>query len=348
MNKFALKILIALLALSLAGCAAYFSVIGLAKLFAGAGVAVVIMAGVLEASKLIIASFLHNQWNEINGWLRSYLVIAIVIIASITSIGIYGYLSGAYQATKSKYDLSLTVTDSLETQKSYYQSSATFYQNQLNSKNSQLTSLIEIRSQQDARATQLVNQERSSYSADRSARETNKSIESITSEIAVLNDKVIAYSDSASKMQVAITKVQLESDISSELGSLSYVSKILNVSMDYVVNILIILFMIVFDPLAISMVLAFNSLSDNKLNEVIEKTEESDLPDNTIVQPSETDLEPSEQDTSITEVIESQQDEIRESDEEKSRRLKEEARLKRIDEKRKRIQNNAGGAVKIY
>ena len=80
MNKFALKILIALLALSLAGCAAYFSVIGLAKLFAGAGVAVVIMAGVLEASKLIIASFLHNQWNEINGWLRSYLVIAIVII----------------------------------------------------------------------------------------------------------------------------------------------------------------------------------------------------------------------------------------------------------------------------
>jgi hypothetical protein len=348
MNKFALKFLIALLALSLAGCAAYFSVIGLAKLFAGAGIAVIVMASVLEASKLIIASFLHNHWSKINVWLRSYLVIAIVIIASITSIGIYGYLSGAYQLTKSKYDLSLTVTDSLGTQKSYYQSSATFYQNQLNSKNSQLTSLIEIRSQQDSRATQLVNQERSTYSADRSARETNKSIESITSEIAVLNDKVIAYSDSASKMQVAITKVKLESDISSELGSLSYVSKILNVSMDYIVNVLIILFMIVFDPLAISMVLAFNFLSVNKSIESNETFTESNLPDNTIVQPSETDLEPAEQVMSITEVIDLNQDEIRESDEEKSRRFKENARLKRIDEKRKRTQNNAGGAVKIY
>jgi hypothetical protein len=118
--------------------------------------------------------------------------------------------------------------------------------------------------------------------------------------------------------------------------------------MDYIVNVLIILFMIVFDPLAISMVLAFNFLSVNKSIESNETFTESNLPDNTIVQPSETDLEPAEQVMSITEVIDLNQDEIRESDEEKSRRFKEKARLKRIDEKRKRTQNNAGGAVKIY
>ena len=348
MNKLLLKILIGLLALALAACAAYFSVIGLAKLFAGAGLAVVIMAGVLESSKLIIASFLHNQWSNINAWLRGYLVTAIVIIAGITSIGIYGYLSGAYQLTKSKYDLSLTVTDSLETQRLYYQSSAELYQKQLDSKNLQLTTLIDVRSQQEVRSGQLIAQSRSSYSADRSARETNKSIDNISLEISVLNNKIIAYSDSASKMQVAITKAALQTDVASELGSLSYVSKILNVPMDYVVNVLIILFMIVFDPLAISMVLAFNHLSIHTKDELSESVARIDYIENTIDQPTETGLDSSIEDIEIKESGESIQEEVRESDEEKLYRIKKEAQEKRIAEKRKKLQSQAGGAVKIY
>jgi len=348
MNKLFLKILEGLLALALAACAAYFSVIGLAKLFAGAGVSVVIMASVLEASKLIIASFLHNQWSSINAWLRGYLVTAIVIIAVITSIGIYGYLSGAYQLTKSKYDLSLTVTDSLETQRMYYQSSAGLYQKQLNSKNLQLTTLIDLRSQQEVRSGQLITQNRSSYSADRSARETNKSIDNVSLEIATLNDKVIAYSDSASKMQVAITKAALETDVTSELGSLSYVSKILNVPMDYVVNVLIILFMIVFDPLAISMVLAFNHLSIHTKDEKIEPVARIESEENNDDQPTETGLDSSIEEIEIKELVEPIQEEVRESDEDRLRRIKKEEQEKRIAEKRKKIQSQAGGAVKIY
>ena len=131
MNKVALKILIGLIALSLAVCAAFFSVVGLSKLFAGAALAVVIMASTLEASKLVIASFLYQYWTSISKTLRVYLVTAVVIIASITSIGIYGFLSGAYQTTKSTYDLTQTAVDSLTTKKLYYESSVVSYRDQL-------------------------------------------------------------------------------------------------------------------------------------------------------------------------------------------------------------------------
>lgn len=273
MNKTILKLLVGLVALSLAGCAAFFSIVGLSKLFAGAAVAIIIMASTLEASKLVIASFLYQSWAAISKVLRMYLVIAMVIIASITSIGIYGFISGAYQTTKSKYDLTRTQTDSLKVQQAYYESSVATYKSQLESKNAQLNNLTSIRNSQELRANQLVTSNKSSRSADRSAKETDADIKSVNTEIDNLYKKVIAYSDSASKMNIAVTQVSLKTDISSELGSLAYISNVLNVSMDKVVNILIILFIIVFDPLAICMVLVFNFMNTN---EPINKPSERD------------------------------------------------------------------------
>jgi len=264
MNKTLLKYLVGFIALSLAVCAAFFSIAGLAKLFAGAATAVIIMASTLEASKLIIASFLYQYWDKVSKVLRAYLLIAVTIIAVITSIGIYGYLSGAYQETKTKYDLTQTLTDSLTTQKTFYQSSVDNFKLQLDSKNAQLSNLTSIRNSQENRATQLVTSKQSSNSADRSARRTDLNMKVLNSEIDDLNKKLIAYSDSVSKVSVAITKASLKNDLSSELGSLSYISKILNVPMDSIVNILILLFIIVFDPLAICMVLAFNFMNQKE------------------------------------------------------------------------------------
>lgn len=264
MNKTILKLFVGAIALSLAVCAAFFSIVGLSKLFAGAATAVIVMASTLEASKLVIASFLYQFWNTVSKTLRAYLLIAISIIAIITSIGIYGFLSGAYQDTKSKYDLTQTQTDSLTVKKTYYESSVATFTNQLKAKTDQLANLTSIRNSQEVRATQLVNKNRSSRSADRSAKETDASIKQTNSEIDDLNKKVIAFSDSASKMQVAITQLSLKNEISSELGSLAYISRVLNISMDKVVNILIVLFIIVFDPLAICMVLAFNFMNTKK------------------------------------------------------------------------------------
>ena len=91
--------IIAFSALSVSGSAAFYSVFGLSKLFAGAQFEVIIMAGSLEVAKLVIASLLYQYWDTINKLLRLYLTIAATILVLITSMGIYGFLSAAYQDT---------------------------------------------------------------------------------------------------------------------------------------------------------------------------------------------------------------------------------------------------------
>ena len=91
--------IIALSALSVSISAAFYSVSGLSKLFAGAAFEVIIMAGSLEVAKLVIASLLYQYWDIINKALRTYLSIATIILVLITSMGIYGFLSAAYQDT---------------------------------------------------------------------------------------------------------------------------------------------------------------------------------------------------------------------------------------------------------
>ena len=267
MNKTALKILVGFVALALAACAAFFSIVGLSKLFAGAMIAVIAMASTLEISKLVIASYLYQQWKVVNKTLRVYLISAVTIIAIITSIGIYGFLSGAYQNTKSKYDLTQSITDSLSVKKSYFDSGLISYQSQLESKTNQLNNLSSIRNSQEQRASNLINSNKSFKSVEKSASNTDKSIKLLNKEIAQLNDSIVKYSTESSKLKLNITQASLQNELSSELGSLTYISKVLDVPMDKVVNILIILFMIVFDPLAICMVIAFNQLNESKTDD---------------------------------------------------------------------------------
>ena len=92
-----LKNYIGLGALLVAGSAAFFSVFGLSKLFSGAAFSVIIMAGSLEFAKLLGASFLYRFWDKINTLLKIYLTTGVITLVGITSAGIFGYLSNAYQ-----------------------------------------------------------------------------------------------------------------------------------------------------------------------------------------------------------------------------------------------------------
>lgn len=97
-----LAILILFTSLAIAGVAAYFSIIGLALLFVGSGQSIIIMGTALEVGKLIVVSFLHQYWEKLNFLIKSYLIIATILLMAITSIGIYGYLSSGYNATSNK------------------------------------------------------------------------------------------------------------------------------------------------------------------------------------------------------------------------------------------------------
>ena len=93
-----LKWLVGFSALIIAGCAAYFSVTGLGVLFSGAAIYVMIMAGGLELAKLVAATYLKQEWDSIKGFNKWYLTISVGVLMLITSAGIFGYLSNAFQA----------------------------------------------------------------------------------------------------------------------------------------------------------------------------------------------------------------------------------------------------------
>ena len=112
--------IIALTALSVSASAAFYSVTGLSKLFAGASLQVMIMAGSLEVAKLVIASLLYQYWSQLNKILRTYLSVAAFVLVLITSAGIYGFLSAAYQETATKSGIVDKEVELLELKKGRY------------------------------------------------------------------------------------------------------------------------------------------------------------------------------------------------------------------------------------
>jgi hypothetical protein len=105
MRKFLFGLLIAISAFALAGCAAFFSIFGLSKIYAGAMIYVIVMASSLELGKLVAVSALHQYWNKFNNWLKACLLIGVFILMLITSTGIYGFLTNAYKVTSDKYQI---------------------------------------------------------------------------------------------------------------------------------------------------------------------------------------------------------------------------------------------------
>lgn len=275
MNKTTLKILLGVLAFLLAGCAAFFSITGLSMLFAGAALPVIIMAGTLEFSKLVAASFLYQFWKKINTVLKVYLTSAVVILAVITSMGIYGYLSNAYQQTKIEYNLSKTSTDSLTNKKSSFEFQIANLNKQLDLKNKQLEGLNSNSKTSDQVLSTLATNNRNINSVTRSSARTQTEISKLNSNIDTILSKITILQDSVYAYDVAIKGSALNASKKSELGPLEYLAGILNTDMDKVVNWFILLFVIVFDPLAMALLISFNFLSkkpetiDNNTNETL-------------------------------------------------------------------------------
>ena len=98
----------------IAGSAGFFSVFGLSKLFSGAALSVIIMAGSLEFGKLVTAAFLYRYWDKVSFLQKFYLTVATIVLILITSGGIYGYLSNAYQGATVGFEKQSTKLLALE------------------------------------------------------------------------------------------------------------------------------------------------------------------------------------------------------------------------------------------
>ena len=250
--------LIALCALSVSASAAFYSVTGLSKLFAGASLQVIVMAGSLEVSKLVVASLLYRYWDELNKGLKYYLTVAAGILVLITSMGIYGFLSAAYQETANRAQVVDTRIAFLEQKKNFYQDDVNRYDTELERISSNIATLSQAKARDiQIRDTTSVTGFRSTISTTelRLAQDRIDTEERNRKEV---QSKRALAADSLQKYQVEILEATVDNEVAAELGPLKYLSGLSGWPMDRIVNILLLVIIFVFDPLAISLVIAAN------------------------------------------------------------------------------------------
>jgi hypothetical protein len=269
MNKKLLPWLITFCALGLGGTAAYYSIIGLSKMFVGVSTAVIIMSSFLEISKLTLATMLHSYWNDLNKISKIYYIISLIILSLITSAGIYGMLSSGYQKTADQTSIVDSKIKSLESKKKLFEETR---DNILKEKQT-LASLQGNLSQ--ASTTQYTDRKgnvvvRSNDAAIRNIESASKSNEKLSSKIDIVNDSIFA-------IESKILEVKTKSTAESELGPLKYLSQLTGIAMDRIINWYILVIIFVFDPLAIALVIAanfaFSQLTKRKETPLEEKVE---------------------------------------------------------------------------
>tara|TARA_B100000287_G_scaffold42530_1_gene38489 strand:- start:438 stop:1343 length:906 start_codon:yes stop_codon:yes gene_type:complete len=224
---------IGLSALFIAGSAAFFSVFGLSKLFAGASLSVIIMASSLEFGKIVGASFLYRYWNKINNLLKIYLTTGVITLVLITSAGIFGYLSNAYQGATINFEKQTTELLALEDRLE-----------QLNEDKEFLKQELEIQ----------VNSLPENYiTAKRNLREDfNPRINNI-------NDDILQIKSKISDLEINLIETGVD------VGPAIYLSRAFNTDIDTVVKFFIFILIFVFDPMAVSLIIAYNrALEDDE------------------------------------------------------------------------------------
>jgi len=267
--------IIALTALSVSASAAFYSVTGLSKLFAGASTQVMIMAGSLEVAKLVIASLLYQYWDTLNKTLRAYLMGATIVLILITSMGIYGYLSAAYQTTASQAGNAEAQVTLLETKKQNFVQQRDLYNTE---KTNLIQGITQLQSGLTNNKTSYVDKKgnliQSTSNSNRKSFE--KQLDNSTLRQSEISSKLDVLNDSIFKLDTQIVEAKTTNNSAGELGPLKYLSGLTGVSMDKIINYLLLVIIFVFDPLAIALVIAANfAFSKLRKPDVLETPKEN-------------------------------------------------------------------------
>lgn len=239
------KYYVGLSALLIAGSAAAFSVFGLSKLFAGAALSVIIMAGSLEFGKLVAASFLYRYWNDINRLLKVYMTIGVITLVLITSAGIFGYLSNAYQGATVNFEK---------------QSTSLLY------KEDRLEQLEEDKIYLKEELEESIASLPENYiTAKRKLREE------YNPKVLDINDQILKIKQEIGDLKISLVETGVD------VGPAIYLARVFDTDIDTVVKFFIFILIFVFDPMAIALVLAYNrTLQDEQgdvdtINKIYEK-----------------------------------------------------------------------------
>lgn len=243
--------LLFLIALLVAGCAAYFSVLGIATLFSGHYIQVLIMAGSLELGKLFATSFLYRYWNKTVWFLRLYMIIAVLILMGITSMGIYGYLSSGFQVNAGKLE-------TIEKQVLLIEQQKNSIVNEIEQNNKRIEVLNEARKVQEQRV-----QDAGNYKLPRE--QAYAAIEKTNTELEKVNSKNDQLREEQFKKDNEILELQKQNIEVHDIGTFKFVAESLGLPLETIVKLFIIIIVCVFDPLAVSLILAYNIASKGSI-----------------------------------------------------------------------------------
>jgi hypothetical protein len=239
-----LKYLVGFSALIIAGCAAYFSVTGLGVLFSGAAVSVMVMASALEVAKLVAATYLKQEWENIKGFNKWYLTSAVALLMLITSAGIFGYLSNAFQSQS----LKLQQVDR----------EVLVYTTKIDQNTAQITQL-------NTQLGQLSSTQNTILDKGKVNSRLLRSIDQKDRQTIQINKKISDLQDQNAKNNEEINKIKTSNlDLEKEVGGFRFIAEAFGMELKNVVKFFIFLIVIVFDPLAVALIIAFNGLISDK------------------------------------------------------------------------------------
>lgn len=271
-------------ALGLSGTAAYYSVVGLSVVFISVATPVIIMGSFLEISKIAIATYLHDKWNETYGMLKFYMTTALITLSIITSIGIYGLLSTGFQGNIAKMEINQKRIKNIEVKKDRFVE----IKNELTKEKTTLDGdITKLRNGLSTNTTTQTVDRTTGQLITRANEGNRKSFENQLQQAQDRRDeiskKIDNCNDSITKLDVQILDMESAEIEGSELGAIKYVSEILGWELKKVANLFILILIFVFDPLAITMVIATNQLfKGNKSNAITPINDNEETKDVTI------------------------------------------------------------------
>ena len=251
-------------AMGLASVAAYFSIIGISTLFAGASISVGIMALFLEIGKLSAVSFSYRYWNKCSLYLKTYLVSAIIILMLITSLGISGMLMSAYQKSSIEFTTTQEKIKTTEDQKGYYT-------DKIAASKKRIEDLTHIRESEESRMNGIITNEfisRNPVQLKQLQQQNADMISDTDNSIKDENKKIQDSIDGIAKVNDEVNQLKLGTSEKKDIQTFKFVADALGMSLDSVARWVILSIMFVFDPLAICLILAYNVIIFKKYEEL--------------------------------------------------------------------------------
>ena len=282
-------------ALFIALCAAFFSVYGISTLFSGAFISAIVMASSLEIGKLVAITFLYRYWTKCKGFLKVYLSCAILVLMIITSLGIFGYLSAAYQKSSIEFGVTQEKISSIEGQKSYNK-------DKIDAAKKRIEDLTKLRASQESRMTEVLTNEflsRNPLQLKQLQQQNIDLINDTDKNIKEENQKIQTSIDDVRKTDEQINVLKLGTAEKKDVQIFKFVSDALKLPLDTVARWFILSIISVFDPLSICLILAYNVAVYRKEDETVYDKQQSEetviepsIPDKIIIEPEKMVIEP--------------------------------------------------------